>query len=223
MNLPVRFYDLTQPIYHNCPGWPGHRLTTVDWEFQRVNHGFNAERVSFTTHVATHIDAPYHFLAGGKTLDQLPIDSFAGPVVFFDLRETVRPDSPITPADLEPGLDRVRKGDIAIVCTGYGRKYGFGEEYLRAYPYMSGPGAELLIKAGVKGVGTDALSWGGWGSDEKGRPPHLAVLPHGVWILEGLIIPDELLDGKRRYLTCFPLLLKGCGGAPARAVVHDFD
>lgn len=223
MNIPKRIYDITQPLYHNCPGWPGQPLTVVDWELQQVNHGSNSERVSFNTHVATHVDVPYHFVQEGKTLDQIPVDAFAGPVVFFDLRKTVRPDTAISPADLEPHLGRVQKGDIAVVCTGYGQRYGFSHEYLHTYPYMSGPGAELLVKAEVKGVGTDALSWGGWGSDEKGRPPHMAVLPHEVWILEGLIIPEELLDGKRRYLTCFPLLLKGCGGAPARAVVYDLD
>lgn len=223
MSLPKKLYDLTQPIYHNCPGWPGQPLAAVDWEYQHVNHNFNSERVSFNTHTATHVDVPYHFLADGKTLDQVPVDTFSGTAVFIDLRGIVQPDAAISPSDLQPHLHTIQKNDIVILVTGYGRKYGFSAEYLHTYPYLGGPGADLLRETGVKGVGTDALSLGGWGSDEKGRPCHMALLPYEVFILEGLFVPDELLDGKRRFFTCFPMLINGCGGAPARAVVYDFD
>jgi kynurenine formamidase len=223
MRIPGKMWDLTQPIYHNCPGWPGQRLTVIDWEFQQATHGFNAERVAFNTHVATHIDVPYHFLANGKTLDQIPVETFAGPVLFCDLRDRVRPDTAIPPGDVEPFLAKAAAGDIVILVTGYGRRYGFSHEYLHTYPYVGGPAAELIAASGAKGVGTDALSWGGWGSDEKGRPCHMAVLPKGLFILEGLIVPDEVLDGRKRYLTCFPMLLHGCSGGPARAVVFDLD
>lgn len=223
MHIPKRLYDLTQPIYHNCPGWPGQPLTVVDWEFQHVTHGFNAERVTFNTHVGTHIDAPYHFLPNGATLDQMPVDAFAGPVVFMDLRRDVKPDAAIQPEDLQPHMKQVARGDIVVVVTGYGPRYGFNEEYLHKYPYLGGPAAELLASAGVKGVGTDALSIGGSGTAEKGRPAHMALLPKGIFALEGLFVPDALLDGKKRYLTCFPMLFLGCGGAPARAVVYEFD
>ncbi len=223
MNIPNRLYDLTQPIYHNCPGWPGQRLATVTWRYQQVNDKFNAEYVDFNTHTATHVDVPYHFLADGKTLEQVPLDAFAGPAVFMDLRNTVKPDTAITPGDLKPHMSRVAKGDIVILCTGYGMKYGFSHEYLHTYPYLGGPAAELLAEAGARLVGTDALSLGGWGSEEKGHPCHLALLPKGICILEGLFVPEAILDGKKRYFTCFPLLINGCGGAPARAVVYDFE
>lgn len=223
MRTPRRLFDLTQPIYHNCPGWPGQQLASVNWEFQQVNDSFNSERVSFNTHTATHIDVPYHFLKDGKTIDQMPVDAFAGEALFLDLRQTVRPDSPIGVRELEPHMGKVAGGDIVVLCTGYGRRYGFSDAYLHAYPYLDGPGAELFVKAGVKGVGTDALSLGGWGADEKGRPCHMALLPRGIFILEGLFVPEEILDGKKRYFTCFPMLIKGCGGAPARAVVYEFD
>ncbi|MDR3078339.1 MAG: cyclase family protein [Planctomycetota bacterium] len=223
MRVPKKIWDLTQPIYHNCPGWPGHRLTVIDWEFQQVNYGFNAERVSFNTHVATHVDVPYHFLADGKTLERMPAETFAGSALFLDLRKTVKPDTAIGPEEIKSRLAEVEKGDIVVLVTGYGWRYGFSDEYLHAYPYLGGPAAELIAASGAKGVATDALSLGGWGSAEKGRSCHMAVLSKGLFILEGLMVPDELLDGKKRYLTCFPMLLQGCGGAPARAVVYDFD
>ncbi len=223
MNVPKRVYDLTQPIYHNCPGWPGQRLAVVDWEYQHVTSGFNSERVSFNTHTGTHLDVGYHFFADGKTLDQVPAEVFCGPMIIFDLRQAVRADSAITPEDLAPHLPRIRKGDIVLLCTGYGPKRGFNAEYLHKYPYLGGPAADALAKAGVKGVGTDALSMGGSETREKGAPCHLSLLSKDIFILEELLIPEELLDGKRRYFSCFPMWIKGCGGAPARAVVYDFD
>ncbi len=222
MNIPKRIYDLTQPIYHNCPGWPGQPLAIVDWEFQHVNYGFNSERVSFNTHTGTHIDVGYHFFADGKTLDQVPAEAFAGPMVVFDLRKTAKGDHAITPEELAPHLARVQKGDIVLLCTGYGQKRGFNEDYLHQYPYLGVPAAEALLKAGVKGVGTDALSMGGWGAPEKALC-HVTLLPKDVFLLEELLIPEAIIDEKRRYFTCFPMWIKGCGGAPARAVVYEFD
>lgn len=223
MRIPTRVYDLTQPLHHNSPVWPGHDLPVVRREFQAVTHGFNAERVTFGTHSATHIDVPFHFIPDGKTLEQVPAAAFAGRAAFLDLRRAVRPDAAITPENLEPHMAGVEKDDIVVLCTGYGQRYGFNAEFLRDYPYLGGPAAELLAEAGVKGVATDAISLGGSGTPEKGRPCHMALLPREIWILEGLFVPDELLDGKKRFFTCFPMLINGCGGAPARAVAYDFD
>ena len=158
MSTP-KLYDLTQAMYHNCPGWPDYPLTTVNWDYRVIHHGFNAETVCFNTHTGTHIDVPYHFFNEGKKLDE--------------------------------------------------------------YPYLGGPAAEMLAKAKVKAVGIDALSLGGWGGPEKGRPCHVALLPHDIFIIEELRIPEALLDNRRRYLTAFPLPLSGCGGAPARVVVYE--
>ncbi len=222
MQLPKKLYDLTQPLYHNCPGWPGKRLATIDWANQALNHGSNCEVVSFDTHTATHVDVPYHFLPDGKKLHEVPVDTFAGPAVFFDLRNVVQPDTAIAPDDIKPFMSRVEKGDIVVLVTGYGHRYGFSEEYLHKYPYLGGPAAEMLAASGAKGIATDALSMGGWGCDEKGRPCHLALLGKGLFILEGLFVPEEVMDGKKRFFTCFPMLLQGCGGGPARAVVYEF-
>ena len=220
MSTP-KLYDLTQAMYHNCPGWPDYPLTTVNWDYRVIHHGFNAETVCFNTHTGTHIDVPYHFFNEGKKLDEYPIDHYAGTCVCFDLRQTVKPDTAISPEDIAPHMAKVQEGDIVLLCTGYGEKRGFNKDYLYEYPYLGGPAAEMLAKAKVKAVGIDALSLGGWGGPEKGRPCHVALLPHDIFIIEELRIPEALLDNKRRYLTAFPLPLSGCGGAPARVVVYE--
>jgi kynurenine formamidase len=73
---------------------------------------------------------------------------------------------------------------------------------------------------GVSGVGIDALSIGGWGGPERGEPSHLALLGAGKVIVEELRIPEELI-GRRCFMTAFPVLLQGCGGAWTRAVAWE--
>ncbi|MDL2307343.1 cyclase family protein [Desulfovibrio sp. OttesenSCG-928-C06] len=222
MQVPKKIYDITQPLFHNCPGYPGLEPTILTRSFQHSVHGFNAEILTINMHSGTHLDVPFHFFADGKALDQFPIDTFAGPCVIFDLSKSVKPDSAITPEDLKPHMSSVSKGDIVLLHTGYGPKRGFSKEYLLEYPFVGGPAGEMLAEAGVKGVGTDALSIGGFGSPEKAAPGHLALLSKDIFLIEELLIPKELLDGKKRFLTAFPLPVQGCSGALVRAVVMEF-
>lgn len=48
------------------------------------------------------------------------------------------------------------------------------------------------------------------------------MLGAGKLIFEELHVPDELA-GRRAFLTAFPVLLAGCGGAPARAVAWEIE
>lgn len=221
MDMPKKLYDLSQPIYHNCPGWPTYDQTVLNWDYRIITHGFNAETLTMNMHTGTHLDVPYHFFQDGKKLDDFPIDTFAGPCVMFDLRAKVTPDTPIAAADIAPLMTGVRKGDIVVLCTGYGQKRGYNPDYLYTYPYLGGPAAEMLAAAGVKAVGIDTLSLGGMGAEEKARPCHEALLSRDIFIIEELCIPAELLDGTRRYITAFPLHMQACGGAPARVVVFE--
>ena len=219
---PVKLYDLSQPIYHNCPGWPEYSPTVVTRDYSSPINGFNAETITLNTHTATHIDVPYHFFDSGKTIESFSLDAFSGDAVFMDLRGLAA-GSPIEAENLKPFLDKVRPGDIAVLNTGWGEKRAQTAEYLFEWPYLAKSGAEALLGAGVKGVGIDALSLGGWGSPDKGRPCHEVLLGAGLFIIEELRIPEEVLDGKRRWFTAFPLFLQGCGGAPARAVLYEFE
>jgi kynurenine formamidase len=220
MKKHVKLYDLSQPIYHNCPGWPEYAPTVVSRDYYITRNGFNAETVTLNTHTGTHIDVPYHFLQDGRTVDDLPLDAFAGEAVFLDFRHKAA-DTPIDGSDLTPFANKIEEGDIVILNTGWGKKRASSREYLYEWPYLSGSGAEILLKKKVKGVGIDTLSLGGWGSPDKGRPCHEILLGAGLFIVEELAIPDDLMDDRRLWFSAFPILLSGCGGAPARAVAYD--
>lgn len=213
-------HDLSVPLYHNCPAWPDYDPTTVSRDYQAPFHGFNAETVRLNTHTGTHVDAPYHFYDEGRTIDQVPLDAWMGPALFLDLRHK-QADEAITRADLEAHLGALAEGDFAVLVTGWTARRAVSRDYLTRWPYLSGDGARALVDAGVKGVGIDTLSIGGYGSPEKGRPPHEVILGAGKVIVEELNVPEPFLDGRKRDFCAAPILLRGCGGAWARAFAWD--
>ena len=89
------------------------------------------------------------------------------------------------------------------------------------YPYLDGDGARYLLERNVRGVGTDAVSIGGYGDPSVGEPAHLVLLSAGRFIVEDMHLPDVLLDGRRRTFCAFPILLAGAGAAWARPVAWD--
>jgi kynurenine formamidase len=217
-----KFWDLSQPVAHDGPGWPEYDPPAIRRTYRLGAEGFNAETIEMNVHTGTHVDVPFHFDDAGATIDRVPLDAFAGPALFVDLRGAVEPGSEIGPAQLEGRLGPLREGDFAVLVTGWGDKRAVTEEFLKHWPYLGGDGARLLCDHGVAGVGIDALSIGGWGGPEKGVPAHEVLLGAGKVIVEELHVPDDLL-GRRAFLTAFPILLQGCGGAPARAVAWELE
>jgi arylformamidase len=215
-----RIWDLSQPISHDGVAYATVPPPTITHNFRLAADGFNAETVQTNTHMGTHVDVPFHFDDAGETIEQVPPSAFAGPALFLDLSDTVGPGAPIDAEALGPWLDRLRPGDIAVLATGWGRRRANSAEFLENYPYLDGGGARALLERDVHAVGIDTLSIGGFGTPEKSEPSHVALLSAGKVIIEDLRIPDELL-GRRCYLTAFPILLEGCGGAWTRAVAWE--
>jgi kynurenine formamidase len=220
--LQDKLWDLSQPVAHDGPCWPGQKPPVVRRDERAAIGGFNVEAIEMTNHTGTHVDVPFHFDDDGATIDQVPIERFAGTALFIDLREVLDPAMEIGPAQLEGRLGDLHPGDFAILVTGWGDKRGLTEEFLKRWPYLGGDGARLLLDHGVAGVGIDALSIGGWGGPDKGVPAHQVLLDAGKPIFEELHVPDELA-GRRAFLTAFPILLQGCGGAPVRAVAWEIE
>ena len=211
----MKIFDLTQPVYSSCPGWPTYKETTVTHETFVGVEGYTSEIIRMNTHTATHLDAPFHFFPDMKTIDQIPLDKFIGKAVIVNLTG-VSGCHAIGVKDLLPYEDLITEGKIVLLCTGWYKKRGFSKEYYNDWPYLSGEGAKWLLDKGVKGVGIDGMSMGGW-YEGTGRPCHEILLSNEVWLLEELTFPDEVLEYKEVELHAVPLKLLGCGGSPCRA------
>jgi len=222
--LPTKIYDLSQPVFTNSPQYPdtNPRPVQVRLFYMLAVQGVNKEIVEMSTHTGTHCDAPFHFFEDGKTIDEIPLETYVGPAAIFDLRYK-KPGTAVDVADLRPLTAGIQPNDIALLNTGNGHRRANSKEFLTEYVYLTGEGAQFLVECGVKGVGIDAVSLGGYNDSAKAGPPHRAMLANGKFIVEDLYFPDEVMDGRKRLFCAAPIKLRGCGGAWARAMLWEFD
>ena len=216
-----KILDLSQPLYHNCPGFMEYEMTDVRYETIYPKHGYTSETIKMNSHTATHADAPFHFLPDGQTIDEVPVENYQGEAVPVDLFG-IAPHTPIGVSHLKPYEQKIRPGDIVLLCTGWSAKRGLNSDYCAEWPFLSVEGAQWLLDKGVKGIGIDTLSMGGPGEGE-GAPTHKLLLGHNIWLAEELNLTRELFTSERWYVSVYPLKLKGFSGAPARAVAMLID
>lgn len=221
--LPKRIYDLSQPVFSNCPQYPdvNPRPVEVRSFYLQGVQGVNKEIVEMSTHSGTHCDAPLHFFDGGKAIDEIPLEAYVGWAAILDLRGK-EPGSAISRADVEPLAAPISDGDVVLLNTGWGQKRENSKAFLTQYVYLGGDAAEFLVERGIKGVGIDAVSLGGYNDPAKADPPHRAMLGNGKFIVEELHFPDDVMDGVRRMFVAAPIKLQGCGGAWTRAALWEF-
>lgn len=179
--------------------------------------GWRVEKLALTSHTGSHVDAPFHKLADGATVDQLPLASFVGQAVLADLRDS-HPGLPFTSSMLTRKLSGELEDKIVLIATGWGERRAKTEEWLRFPPYVSPEGAEWLVEQKVRAVGIDHYSIGG-AREEQSRLTHEILLRAKLWIVEDLYFPPELYGLPQPFtFWCLPIHLKGQGGAFCRPV-----
>jgi kynurenine formamidase len=214
----MSWQDLTQPFHPSIPGSPS--LPSPELEtIRRVEaDGMNVQRYSAPTHVGTHVDAPRHFLADGPTIDEYPLERFAGSGVVLDVERDAAEEIPL--ADVEAAAadaGGVRSGDIVFLRTGWGRRFDDHDAYQR-YPWLAADVADWLLERDVKLLGVDTISPDrpramrpdGWDA----YPLHRTLLPADILIMEHLYLED--VAGQRLEIVGFPMKLAGGDGAPVR-------
>jgi arylformamidase len=213
-------YDLSQPLFNNVPQWPRFRPSIMTIPHLTATESANVERLQLMTHTGTHIDAPFHFFPDAETVDALPLSHFHAPCIALDLRSK-KAGSGIVAEDLEPHADRICEGCIVLLKTGWAEKRALTKEFLTAWPYLTGEGAEFLVARKIHGVGIEGLSIGGFDDLEKECAAHRVLLGAKKLIIEDIRVPEAMLDSRPRHFAAFPVLIQGAGGAWTRAVAWD--
>jgi arylformamidase len=182
--------------------------------------------VRLPDHIATHMDAPVHAVAGGAMLEEIDIRRLIGDAVVLDL-DRGGIDYGYTADDLEAAGADVEPGDIVLIYSGY------ADADLTSrmrQTYLTASAAEWLVDRGVHSVGVepcspDPLYAGmyefGWLEKETPNPPawpaHVTLLRNNVYIIEGLTNLDRI-RGQRVRFAALPALVPGLSGFPVRAV-----
>lgn len=208
----MKIYDISVTITSDLPTWPGDPTVSLG-RMSKIEDGANANvsRLDFGVHTGTHVDAPYHFLQGGSTIETLPLDALIGPAQVVELPDSVDviDAAVLRGAGLVPGVQRVlfktRNSTFWAM-----RPAVFHTDFVG----ISEDGARHLVALGVRFVGIDYLSIAPY---KKSRPTHEALLGAEMVILEGADLSG--VPAGMYTLYCLPLKLGGSDGAPARTVL----
>lgn len=214
----MRLIDLSQPLFDDAPNCPVHPPVSFRRTVDHPEHGWRLEEVAMATHTGSHVDAPLHKIAGGRSITDLPLDTFVGPARIADLRG-IPADTPITAALMAPKLKGVTHRDIVLLATGFGDVRAKSDEWLNHSPFVDADGARWLIERGVRGVGIDHFSIGGMGP--VNAETHTLLLGAGIWVVEELKFPPEVFTLRQPLkFWALPMNWPGCSGAFCRPVIE---
>lgn len=205
----MRIVDLSVPIDARTPFYPGDPEPQVCVASTIARDGFAVSALRLGSHSGTHVDAPSHFHPDGATLDEVPLERFAGPAVVVDC--TAAGPRERIGAEVLEGHD-LRPGAVVLFRTGHD-----GDAF--DHPFLDPAVARALLDAGVLTLGIDALNVDPTPREDAGRdafPVHDVFLGAGGVIAENLRNLDALPHGT--FVTLLPLSLPGCDGGPTRAV-----
>lgn len=208
---PRAWIDVSVPLRHGMVCWPGDREVCIEQVLDMARgDACNLTHLAMSAHAGTHMDAPRHFVAEGAPLDAWTPEATIGParVVWIEERQCIKPE--------QIEAVKPRRGERLLLKTPNSARCWSATAFVADYVYIRQDAAHLLAARGVRTVGIDYLSVGGFPVDAV--ETHQALLGAGVWIIEGLnlsMITPGLYD-----LLCLPLRLAGADGAPARALLR---
>jgi arylformamidase len=173
--------------------------------------------VHMRLHAGSHIDAPEHNVRGGKQVQDLPLETFAGDAVIADLRHLV-PGGAVTAAELDKAVGTlVRRGDRLLLRTDVNKTY-MSDDWMKRAPYLTSDATRWCIEEGVVLVGYDFYH----GVDEPGAPrvfnASRTLSEAGIVTLPYLNNLDRI-GAQRVTLVALPLKLVGAEASPVRAVI----
>lgn len=208
----MKIIDLTHTIQKNMPVYPGTEPPSLERANTIEQDGFAELLLTMYSHTGTHIDAPCHMISAAKSLSDFDADKFVGKACVLDF--TGIGSSEIGLSDIVAHEDKISKSDFVLIRTGWDKYWG-RESYFEGFPVLSPDAARWLASFDIKGVGIDAISVDGVGSESF--EAHFSFMEKEIIIIENLAnlncIEDEFF-----ILSVLPLKLQDADGSPVRAV-----
>jgi arylformamidase len=201
--------DISLPVTSEMPIWPGDPRPALTPVTTLAVEGVQVSQFVLGTHTGTHLDAPRHFIPGGRTIDLLDLGALVG---LCRVIEVVRPKGQISRADLQ-GL-ALQCGDRLLLKTRNSRRPAvqtFAPDFVALEPSA----ADYLCEQRVRLVGIDGPSIDAWGVSDF--PCHKRLLGADIPIVENLVL-RHVMPGIYG-LIAVPLNLTGADGCPIRALL----
>lgn len=207
--------DLSHPLRDGMPSFPGDPVLSVTFHCTTSSASkCNVSKIAMGTHQGTHLDAMFHFLADGKTIDQMPLEWFQGPARMIRVPKAA--GDIIDVGDLANHEAMLLPGSRILINTGWYREFG-SERFFTEFPSMTQEAARYLASRRLRMIGMDMPT-----PSKDYVEVHHTLLAKDVEmvIVESLNKLDALPDDREFIFTGFPLNFAGRDGSPIRAVAE---
>jgi len=206
-------YDVSVRITNSMPVWPsGPRVQLSPRPHQSKDNTYtiNETVIEMGSHTGTHIDAPYHFVADGRRLHEIPLELLMGKATVFEI-----------PGVRSIGIEQLQNlkwdGIERVLFKTENSKHWNDGRFYEEFVYIEPGGADFLVQRGIKLVGIDYLSIEKFKAEK--HLTHFALLTKNIVVIEGLnlsgIVPGEYT------MVALPLNLKDADGAPTRVILTN--
>lgn len=198
----MKIYDISQEVF-NCQIYPGDPKPKKEI-INSIEKGdlYNLTSFSMCAHNGTHIDAPFHFIKNGKTIDKLCLESFIGKAYVVEHQGIV------TREDAKRIIEIARKKDIEAAKR----------ILIKGNAVVSLDAAKIFASSNLFLLGNESQTVG---SEDSLMAVHIELLGSNIVLLEGICLA-EVPEGIY-LLNAAPLNLSGSDGSPCRAILIALD
>lgn len=190
----MKIYDISKELFSASvyPGDP--KPEQKGFTSLEAGDHSNVSILTLGSHNGTHMDAPKHFVAGARSIDQVDLEKCLGPC------RVARAAGKLTPQWVEEALSGGVKrlliaGEIEITLEA----------------------AEKMTELGLWFLGVESMTVGPLGGETG--PIHRELLSHEVAVLEACVL-ENVPEGEF-FLVCQPLKMAGLDGSPARPLLLE--
>lgn len=195
----MELIDLTHTLKDGMVVFPGDTSPEIKQTDFIAEVGLAHFSLKTGMHAGTHIDAPAHFIEGGKKISEMPTHQFFGRGRLIDARDELT-----IHAGLLEQTD-IKANDIIFVLTGMGANLEKGN-YFKNFPEVTEEFAEELVRRGVSMLGLDTCS-----PDKEPYEVHKILLGSEILIAENLTNLESLL-GKQFSVIALPIKIEAEAG-----------
>ena len=196
----MKIHDISQEVF-GCVVFPGDPKPEYTKLAQMADGSpYNLTAFSMCAHNGTHVDAPSHFIADGKNIEEVSLKNFVGRAYVAEH------EGELTGEDAIAVLERAREADSKAVKR----------ILIKGKAVLTEEAAAVFAEAGILLYGNESQTVG---PEDAPMAVHQKLLGAEIVLLEGIRL-TEVHEGVY-FLNAAPINLGGAEGAPCRAILIE--
>lgn len=212
------YRDLTHLIEEDMPVWPGDPQPEIEQPMTLGKDICTVQSIRFNCHLGTHLDAPSHFVEGGITVHEIPLETLMGRAIILDFTDRGRNDL-ITEEDFKIHRQRLEPGARLLIKTGWDKNFR-PVSFFEDFPCLTLEAARYLALRRIRLLGLDTPSPSP--VEDPGQAIHKTLLGAGVVIVEAIKGISSITQDECEIMV-LPPMFKDFSGAPCRVVATVED